>query len=71
MFPALVNCCTIDWFREWPAEALASVATSFFQVHCFQPPISEHHLLLLRFSKQDVLALSVLHVLEGRCRHAR
>ena len=32
MFPALVNCCTIDWFREWPAEALASVATSFFQV---------------------------------------
>ncbi|KAL0019092.1 hypothetical protein WJX77_000912 [Trebouxia sp. C0004] len=31
MFPALVNCCTIDWFREWPAEALTSVATSFFQ----------------------------------------
>eukprot|EP00397_Hematodinium_sp_SG-2012_P000066 GEMP01000066.1.p1 GENE.GEMP01000066.1~~GEMP01000066.1.p1 ORF type:complete len:3524 (+),score=879.37 GEMP01000066.1:529-10572(+) len=25
MFPALVNCCTIDWFREWPAEALYSV----------------------------------------------
>ncbi|KAK9803422.1 hypothetical protein WJX72_010826 [[Myrmecia] bisecta] len=31
MFPALVNCCTIDWFREWPKEALASVATNFFQ----------------------------------------
>lgn len=41
MFPALVNCCTIDWFREWPAEALASVATSFFQVSCYQPLISE------------------------------
>eukprot|EP00746_Dinoflagellata_sp_MGD_P006891 gnl/MRDRNA2_/MRDRNA2_113587_c0_seq1.p1 gnl/MRDRNA2_/MRDRNA2_113587_c0~~gnl/MRDRNA2_/MRDRNA2_113587_c0_seq1.p1 ORF type:complete len:2479 (+),score=556.96 gnl/MRDRNA2_/MRDRNA2_113587_c0_seq1:117-7439(+) len=26
MFPSLVNCCTIDWFREWPAEALYSVA---------------------------------------------
>jgi len=26
MFPALVNCCTIDWFAEWPAEALSSVA---------------------------------------------
>jgi len=26
MFPALVNCCTIDWFTEWPGEALRSVA---------------------------------------------
>jgi len=26
MFPSLVNCCTIDWFTEWPAEALQSVA---------------------------------------------
>ncbi|EFJ44216.1 dynein heavy chain 2 [Volvox carteri f. nagariensis] len=30
MFPSLVNCCTIDWFREWPEEALKSVATSFY-----------------------------------------
>jgi dynein heavy chain len=26
MFPSLVNCCTIDWFTEWPEEALRSVA---------------------------------------------
>jgi dynein heavy chain, axonemal len=25
MFPALVNCCTIDWFTEWPEEALIGV----------------------------------------------
>ena len=25
MFPSLVNSCTIDWFDEWPAEALTSV----------------------------------------------
>jgi len=25
MFPSLVNCCTIDWFTEWPAEALQGV----------------------------------------------
>jgi dynein heavy chain len=28
MFPSLVNCCTIDWFSEWPDEALKSVADS-------------------------------------------
>lgn len=28
-FPSLVNCSTIDWFNEWPTEALESVATMF------------------------------------------
>ncbi|EMP33877.1 Dynein heavy chain 1, axonemal [Chelonia mydas] len=30
-FPSLVNCSTIDWFNEWPAEALQCVASSFLQ----------------------------------------
>ena len=29
MFPSLVNCTTIDWFTEWPSEALHSVAKHF------------------------------------------
>ncbi|CAJ1340379.1 unnamed protein product [Effrenium voratum] len=29
MFPSLVNCCTIDWFHEWPEAALQSVAHHF------------------------------------------
>uniref|UniRef100_A0A4W3IMR6 Dynein axonemal heavy chain 1 n=1 Tax=Callorhinchus milii TaxID=7868 RepID=A0A4W3IMR6_CALMI len=30
-FPALITCCTIDWFNEWPAEALESVANTFLE----------------------------------------
>ena len=29
MFPALVNCCTLDWFTAWPEQALRSVASYF------------------------------------------
>ncbi|EGR31445.1 hypothetical protein IMG5_109350, partial [Ichthyophthirius multifiliis] len=31
MFPSLVNCCTIDWFFEWPQDALVSVAKKFLE----------------------------------------
>ncbi|TGZ67987.1 hypothetical protein CRM22_004505 [Opisthorchis felineus] len=31
MFPSLVNCCTIDWFVEWPEDALYGVALSSFE----------------------------------------
>ncbi|MEE6512880.1 hypothetical protein FKM82_020191 [Ascaphus truei] len=30
-FPAVVNCTAIDWFHEWPAEALVSVSARFLE----------------------------------------
>ncbi|MGH0119442.1 UNVERIFIED_CONTAM: hypothetical protein FKN15_024185 [Acipenser sinensis] len=30
-FPAVVNCTAIDWFHEWPEEALMSVSARFLQ----------------------------------------
>ncbi|XP_047352693.1 dynein beta chain, ciliary-like [Vespa velutina] len=30
-FPALVNCTSINWFQDWPKEALQSVSTRFLQ----------------------------------------
>ncbi|OMJ85003.1 hypothetical protein SteCoe_13780 [Stentor coeruleus] len=32
MFPSLVNCTTIDWFMQWPDEALRSVATEYLRI---------------------------------------
>ena len=31
MFPSLVNCCTLDWFCEWPEEALLGVGQGQIQ----------------------------------------
>jgi dynein heavy chain len=31
MFPALVNCCTIDWFLPWPDEALLGVSARLLE----------------------------------------
>jgi dynein heavy chain len=28
-FPSLVNCCTLDWFDNWPEEALLNVSKIF------------------------------------------
>lgn len=28
LFPSLVTCCTIDWFTDWPEEALVSLAVN-------------------------------------------
>jgi dynein heavy chain len=31
MFPSLVNCCTINWFTDWPRDALIAVAQKFLE----------------------------------------
>uniref|UniRef100_A0A0X3PBI3 Dynein heavy chain 2 n=1 Tax=Schistocephalus solidus TaxID=70667 RepID=A0A0X3PBI3_SCHSO len=31
MYPGFVNCTTIDWFSEWPMDALLEVATKYLQ----------------------------------------
>jgi dynein heavy chain len=28
-FPSLINCCTIDWYNDWPEAALLSVSSRF------------------------------------------
>ena len=39
MFPAFVNCTTIDWFSEWPKDALLEVAEKYLEeVNLGEPP---------------------------------
>lgn len=37
MFPSLVNCCTIDWFTEWPRSVPACVYCM-----CYILPLVRH-----------------------------
>ena len=62
MFPALVNCCTIDWFKEWPEEALASVAASFFQVRGFHQAFCVESVSLPVCAKQCVAEQAILTI---------
>ena len=47
MFPSLVNCCTIDWFTEWPEDALEKVATKFLEDMDMDDEVFAHCLLFL------------------------
>lgn len=41
-FPSIINCCTIDWYNPWPAEALYSVAHRQYSAVEAQLGITEH-----------------------------
>jgi len=54
MFPSLVNCCTIDWFHEWPAEALYSVAKQQMNTQAVELPDLESSLKMFQTIHQSV-----------------
>ncbi|OAE31694.1 hypothetical protein AXG93_3384s1680 [Marchantia polymorpha subsp. ruderalis] len=75
MFPSLVNCCTIDWFSEWPEEALRSVASKFVsemgmsqlmeaegQVKIMQHELEALQPSLLKTAKETIELLKVVEL---------
>ncbi|KPI86557.1 putative dynein heavy chain [Leptomonas seymouri] len=44
-FPSLTNCCCVDWFDEWPREALEGVAARMLQDLADVVPADFHTLL--------------------------
>lgn len=60
-FPSLVNCCTIDWFMEWPDDALQSVAARFLNQSNLglKPEIETHLITFFQFIHQSIEKCSV------------
>lgn len=44
MFPSLVNCTTIDWFSDWPEDALHEVATKYLDDVDLESELMKKHL---------------------------
>jgi dynein heavy chain, axonemal len=58
-FPALINCCTIDWFTAWPGDALVAVAKKFLADVKFDSELMRSNIVTLcqRFH-QNVINMS-------------
>jgi dynein heavy chain len=61
-FPALVNCTSINWFHEWPEDALVSVSTKFLaQLPSIPKEVVESIARFMAFVHQTVTDISVLY----------
>ena len=65
-FPALVNCCTIDWFTAWPQDALITVAESFLADISMEDAVRKAILQMMCYFQESVAKLSVAYLAEAK-----
>ncbi|KAJ3385211.1 Dynein heavy chain 7, axonemal [Entophlyctis sp. JEL0112] len=58
MFSAIVNCCTIDWYHEWPEDALQAVAKQFFSDLDLSDGVRDSVVVMCRYFHQSAINLS-------------
>ncbi|KAJ3020398.1 UNVERIFIED_CONTAM: Dynein heavy chain 7, axonemal [Siphonaria sp. JEL0065] len=63
MFSSIVNCCTIDWFHEWPEDALQAVAKQFFSDLDLSETIRDSAVVMCRHFHQSAINLSTKFLL--------
>ncbi|XP_062820321.1 dynein axonemal heavy chain 3 [Anolis carolinensis] len=59
MFPSLINCCTIDWFQQWPTDALELVANKFLEDVKLEDEVRKSVVVMCKFFQESVRELSV------------
>ncbi|NXC38348.1 DYH3 protein, partial [Penelope pileata] len=59
MFPSLINCCTIDWFQTWPADALEMVANKFLEDVELEDDVRKEVVSMCKYFQESVRKLSV------------
>ncbi|OBS73367.1 hypothetical protein A6R68_12044 [Neotoma lepida] len=66
-FPAVVNCTAIDWFHEWPEDALVSVSARFLQeTEGIQPEVKTSISLFMAYVHTTVNEMSKLYLATER-----
>lgn len=58
MFPSIVNCTTIVWYKQWPEEALEAVANKFLDDMQFEPNVQKALVTLCQQMHENVISLS-------------
>ncbi|KAH9505438.1 Dynein heavy chain 3, axonemal, partial [Bulinus truncatus] len=58
MFPSLINCCTIDWFKAWPEDALEMVANKFLDDVEMSTEVRNETVTMCKHFHESVRALS-------------
>ena len=57
-FPSLINCTTIDWFFEWPTDALEAVATKFMATIEMEEEVKSQIITTCSYLHSSVRALA-------------
>ena len=57
-FPALLNCCMLDWFMPWPHEALVSCCERAFSSIPYEDPIKEKLVKLASEAHHEIETLT-------------
>ncbi|XP_030057583.1 dynein axonemal heavy chain 11 [Microcaecilia unicolor] len=66
-FPAIVNCTAIDWFQEWPQEALQSVSRRFIEeTEGIQSDVQESISVFMAYAHTSVNQLSAKYLQDER-----